>query len=133
MPRVRVVEQLHQLHCLQPTELRQRPRRDALRVDTPQPPAVAAAFDELYKQHRSIVTALVKSAAPLNEATRAKVRALAEKQHPGKTVELEEVVDPSLIGGLTIRIGDEQYDGSVSRRLGDLRRKFSENPYIPEI
>ena len=96
-------------------------------------PHVAAAFDELYKQHRSIVTALVKSAAPLNEATRAKVRALAEKQHPGKTVELEEVVDPSLIGGLTIRIGDEQYDGSVSRRLGDLRRKFSENPYIPEI
>jgi len=38
-----------------------------------------------------------------------------------------------LIGGVTIRIGDEQYDGSVSRRLSDLRREFSKNPYIPEI
>jgi len=44
-----------------------------------------------------------------------------------------EKVDPSLIGGVTIRIGDEQYDGSVSRRLSDLRREFSKNPYIPEI
>jgi F-type H+-transporting ATPase subunit delta len=96
-------------------------------------PHVAAAFDELYKQQRGIVTAHVKSAAPLNDATRAKVRAMAERQHPGKTIELEETVDASLIGGLTIRIGDEQYDGSVSRRIGDLRRKFSENPYIPEI
>ncbi len=96
-------------------------------------PHVALAFDELYKQQRGIVTAQVKSATPLNDATRAKVRAMAEKQHPGKTIELEEAVDASLIGGLTIRIGDEQYDGSVSRRLGDLRRKFSENPYIPEI
>lgn len=96
-------------------------------------PHVAAAFEELYKQQRGIVTAHVKSAAPLSDTTRAQVRAMAAKQHPGKTIELEEEVDASLIGGLTIRIGDEQYDGSVSRRISDLRRKFSENPYIPEI
>lgn len=96
-------------------------------------PHVAEAFGELYRQHKGIVTAQVTSAAPISDATRAKVRALAEKQHPGKTIELQEQVDAALIGGLTIRIGDEQYDGSVSRRLSDLRRKFSENPYIPEI
>jgi len=42
-------------------------------------------------------------------------------------------VDPALIGGVTIRIGDELYDGTVSRRLADLRREFSKNPYIPAI
>ena len=42
-------------------------------------------------------------------------------------------MDPFLIGGLVLRIGDQQVDASVSRRLSDLRRKFSENPYIPEI
>ena len=96
-------------------------------------PDVAAAFSELYKVHKNIVLAQVTSAVPLNENTRAKVRALVEKQHPGKSIELVEKVDASLIGGVTIRIGDEQYDGSVSRRLADLRREFSKNPYIPAI
>jgi F-type H+-transporting ATPase subunit delta len=96
-------------------------------------PDVAAAFSELYKVYKNIVVAQVTSAVPLNEATRARVRVLAEKQHPGKSIELVEKVDASLIGGVTIRIGDEQYDGSVSRRLNDLRREFSKNPYIPSI
>jgi F-type H+-transporting ATPase subunit delta len=96
-------------------------------------PDVAAAFSELYKIEKGIVVAQVGSAVPLSENARAQVRALAEKQHPGKTIELVEKVDPSLIGGIIIRIGDEQYDGSVSRQLTDLRREFSKNPYIPEI
>lgn len=96
-------------------------------------PHVAAAFSELYKINKGIVTAQVTSAVPLSESARAKVLAIATKQHPGKTIELVETVDTSLIGGVTIRIGDEQYDGSVSRRLSDLRREFSRNPYIPEI
>lgn len=94
---------------------------------------VAAAFDVLYREAQGIVTAHVSSAAPLSDGTRAQVVALAREQHPGKTIELKERVDVDLIGGITIRIGDEQYDGSVSRRLADLRREFSKNPYIPAI
>jgi len=96
-------------------------------------PDVAAAFSELYKANKGIVTAQVASAAPLNAGARAKVLAIATRQHPGKTIELVETVDPALIGGVTIRIGDERYDGSVGRRLADLRREFSKNPYIPAI
>jgi F-type H+-transporting ATPase subunit delta len=96
-------------------------------------PQVAAAVQQLYKQQKGIVTAEVVSAVPLDDSTRQQVRALAAARHPGKTVELDERVDASLIGGISIRIGDEQYDGSVSRRLSDLRREFSKNPYIPEI
>ncbi|MEZ4757863.1 MAG: ATP synthase F1 subunit delta [Flavobacteriales bacterium] len=96
-------------------------------------PDVAQAFSELYKQSRNIVVAHVASAVPLSAAARARVQAIAEKQHPGKSIELVEKVDPTLIGGVTIRIGDELYDGTVSRRLADLRREFSKNPYIPEI
>lgn len=77
--------------------------------------------------------AVVRSAVPLNEKTREQVREMAEKNHPGKTVQITETVDPGLIGGIIIRIGDDQYDGSVARRLQELRRNFSENPYIPEI
>ncbi|MBL0129292.1 MAG: ATP synthase F1 subunit delta [Flavobacteriales bacterium] len=96
-------------------------------------PDVAAAFSELYKVHKNIVVAQVASAIPLNESARAKVLAIAKKQHPGMSIELVEKVDAELIGGVSIRIGDELYDGSVSRRLNDLRREFSKNPYIPSI
>ena len=96
-------------------------------------PQVAAAFTVLYKQHKGIVTAEVISAVPLTDDARKRVQELAAARYPGKSIQLLEKVDPSLIGGVTIRIGDEQYDGSVSRKLNDLRREFSKNPYIPEI
>jgi F-type H+-transporting ATPase subunit delta len=96
-------------------------------------PDVAAAFTELYKLDQNIVSAVVSSAVALNDEARARVIALAEKQHPGKTIDLQEKVDPALIGGLSIHIGDELYDGTVSRRLADLRREFSKNPYIPAL
>ncbi|MBV6405911.1 MAG: ATP synthase F1 subunit delta [Flavobacteriales bacterium] len=96
-------------------------------------PHVAEAFTELYKQHKGIITVQVVSAAALDDKARAQVRSMAEERHPGRTIDLQEQVDPALIGGLSIRIGDEQVDGTVSRRLADLRREFSKNPYIPAI
>lgn len=96
-------------------------------------PQVAVAFTELYKQSEGIITAEVTSAVPLSEGARQQVRTLVTDKYPGKSIDITEKVDAHLIGGIVIRVGDEQFDGSVSRRLHDLRRKFSENPYIPEI
>ena len=92
--------------------------------------------------NRTLWTLAMCVAAPLagaagsaaaDDKARAQVRTLAQDRHPGRTIDLQEKVDAALIGGLTIRIGDEQVDGTVSRRLADLRREFSKNPYIPEI
>lgn len=96
-------------------------------------PDVAAAFENIYKVEKGILTCNVTSATKLNARQREQVIKLANEKHPGKEIELIEQVDPAIIGGVVIRIGDEQYDGSVDRRLHDLRRRFSENPYIPEI
>lgn len=92
---------------------------------------IAQAYQEVYRQANNILLAEVRSAAPLTDEARARVRQMVEQRHPGKKITLNETVDAALIGGAVIRVGDEQIDASVSRRLGDLRRKFSENPYIP--
>ncbi len=94
---------------------------------------IAQAFQDVYRQAKGILMAQVRSAAPLSEEARIRVRELVQQRYPGKSIDLQESVEPELIGGAVIRVGDEQIDGSVARRLGDLRRKFSENPYIPEI
>ena len=96
-------------------------------------PEIAEGFQNVYRKEHDILVAEVMSAVSLNEESRSQVKKMAEERHPGKSILLKESVDPSLIGGVVIRIGDEQIDTSVSRRLNDLRRKFSENPYIPEI
>lgn len=94
---------------------------------------IAEGYQHAYRLEHNMLMAEVRSAIPLTAEARAQVKGMAEARYPGKAISLNETVDPSLIGGVVIRIGDEQIDASVSRRLSDLRRKFSENPYIPEI
>src|SRR6185369_10710593 len=73
--------------------------------------AVAAEFQRLLRRERGIVEAVVTSAAPLSEdETKALQKRIAEIAG-GKT-ELEIKIDESLIGGLTVRIGDNLIDAS---------------------
>lgn len=94
---------------------------------------VAKTFTVLHNVHMRIRSFEVTSAQPLDEEARAKVMAMAKELHGEGEVELTEIVDPSLIGGVIIRHGDEQWDGSVSRKLHDLKKEFSKNPYVAEI
>lgn len=83
-------------------------------------PAVAAEYRSLLNRRRGIVPAVVTSAAPLTPqedvAVRAKVAQIA-----GAEVDLATQVDPALIGGLTVRIGDRLIDASIRGRLERLR------------
>ena len=83
-------------------------------------PAVASEYRRLLNRHRGVVDAVVTSAAPLNADETAAVRGRVE-QMSGAAVELQSVVDPALIGGLTIRVGDRLLDASVRGRLERLR------------
>jgi len=47
------------------------------------------------------------------------------KREFGREIRLQVVVDPELLGGLTVRIGDELIDGSVLRHLGAAKRQLT--------
>ena len=68
----------------------------------------------------------VRSATPLDDKQR---KALAEAlgQATGKNVEVKVLVDPSVIGGVVAKIGDTVIDGSIKRRLEQLRERVGEN------
>ncbi len=87
-------------------------------------PAVAAEFKRLLDRRRGIVEAVVTSAAPLTAdetvALRDKLAAMT-----GNQVDLSVRVDEALIGGLTVRIGDQLLDASVRGRLERLRTQLA--------
>jgi len=83
-------------------------------------PTVASEYRRLLHRHRGVVDAVVTSAVALTADETAAVRTRVE-QMSGAVVELRSVVDPDLIGGLTIRVGDRLLDASVRGRLERLR------------
>jgi F-type H+-transporting ATPase subunit delta len=81
-------------------------------------------FGELLRRERGIALAEVRTALPLDEAQRDAV-AKRLNELTGDTVEMNELVDDSLIGGIAVRIGDRLYDASVRNRLERLRARLT--------
>ena len=88
-------------------------------------PDMTAAFGRLLAQHRGEVSAEVTSAEPLSEAHVAALKA-ALKGSLGKDVALDTRVDPSLIGGLIVRVGSRMIDGSIKTKLNSLKLAMKE-------
>ncbi|HUF06784.1 MAG TPA: ATP synthase F1 subunit delta [Candidatus Binatia bacterium] len=81
-------------------------------------------FRELVRRERGIALAEIRTALPLEEAQRAAVRDRLA-QLTGDEIEINELVDEALIGGITVRIGDRLYDASVRSRLARLRARLT--------
>jgi F-type H+-transporting ATPase subunit delta len=79
-------------------------------------PEVSALFEELRNQAENTLFAQVTSAFPMSEAQVADLITLLEQKH-GKKVKASVAVDPELIGGVSIAIGDEVFDASVRGKL----------------
>ena len=92
-------------------------------------PEIAECFIALYKNNKNIKEVSVVTAKPLDDDLRKEVMSYIEKQSNSK-IELEEIIDESLIGGAIIRMDDKQLDASISSKLKSLKNQFSENLYI---
>ena len=82
-------------------------------------PAIIRAFRQLAAQHRGETTAEVVSAHPLDaeqvDALKAQLRTRL-----GRDVTVDLSVDPSLLGGLVVKIGSQMIDSSIKTRLNSL-------------
>jgi F-type H+-transporting ATPase subunit delta len=96
-------------------------------------PSIAREIHTQYNEYKGISKATVTSATPLDANLRAEFETLVKKYSNLKQVELLEKVDPSMIGGFVLKVGDRQIDASLSNKLKALKVKFSQNPYIKEF
>jgi F-type H+-transporting ATPase subunit delta len=87
-------------------------------------PAIVDELVALAAERRQAVVAEVRSAVPLDRDHRDRLAAALGKA-TGKRVELKVVVDPSVVGGVVARVGDQVIDGSVRRRLELARERLT--------
>jgi F-type H+-transporting ATPase subunit delta len=83
-----------------------------------------AAYREVAAQTQREVVATVLVARPLSEADEHRLADVLNRQYH-TTVHLNVVVDPEVLGGVRVEIGDEVIDGTISSRLDDARRRLA--------
>jgi len=86
-------------------------------------PTIVDAMVELGAASRNKAVATVRSAVDLTVEQRERLAA-AINTRTGKQVEVKVVIDPTVLGGVVTEIGDDIIDGSVRRRLNQLRESF---------
>jgi F-type H+-transporting ATPase subunit delta len=85
-------------------------------------PQILSELSAMAAEERYAVIGEVRSAVPLDADQRKKL-AKALSRATGKRVEVKVIVDPSIIGGVVAKIGDTIIDGSVKRRLQQLKEQ----------
>jgi F-type H+-transporting ATPase subunit delta len=85
---------------------------------------VASQYNMLFDQMNNVEVAKVTTAFPITADLESKVLAKIATIS-NKKITIENIVDPKIIGGFILRIGDKQYNASVANGLQELKREFS--------
>lgn len=88
----------------------------------------AIVFNHLKHTQVATVTTAVVLTKEVEDKVLDKIVALT-----GKKANLENVINPAILGGFILRVGDVQYDASISNYLNELRKEFDNSHYIPKI
>ncbi len=82
-------------------------------------PEISGLFDALRNEHEGVLDAQISSAYPLDERQIQDIVATLQQKY-GRQVKASVHVDPDLIGGVSLRIGDEVIDASVRGKLAQM-------------
>lgn len=93
---------------------------------------VAQKYTLLYNELNHIQVATVTTAVPLNAQLESKILNKI-KELTGNGANIINIIEPKIIGGFILRIGDLQYNASVAANLSNLGRTFKNNTYITKI
>ncbi len=87
-------------------------------------PEVIAAFHQVIRQRQGVAEAEVSSTIELSAGQKKEIAATLARL-TGKKIETKYALDPALLGGAVVRIGDTIYDGSLRSRLNQMRARLA--------
>ena len=90
--------------------------------------AIADSFINLYKSYKNIKTVSITTAEPISDQTKSEIMTYIKKTG-GDEIELTEIVDEDIIGGVIIKMGDKQLDASVTRKIKKLKKSLTKSLY----
>ena len=96
-------------------------------------PEMANAFIEQYQEIKGIHRVLLTTATPVGESVKQAIVEKVKKEKGLGTVQLETVVDESIIGGFMLELNNQLLDASILRDLKDIKRQFDKNLFVHNI
>ncbi len=87
-------------------------------------PEAIATFHQVIRQRQGVAEAEVSSAVELSAGQKNELAATLARV-TGKQIETKYALDPALLGGAVVRIGDTIYDGSLRSRLNEMRARLA--------
>jgi ATP synthase F1 delta subunit len=86
---------------------------------------IQTEFERLWEEERALLPVTLTSAVDLDESV---VRSIGERvgKQTGRTVELSSHVDPDILGGIVLRVGNFILDASIRSRLEQLRKQVAQ-------
>lgn len=92
---------------------------------------ISKEFVAQYKTFKGIQPAVVVTSTPADDVLKFQFNRLI-KSLTDKETDIEYKVNPSIVGGFIVTVGDKQIDQSVKSHLNKLKTQFTNNPYIPK-
>jgi F-type H+-transporting ATPase subunit delta len=96
-------------------------------------PDMIDVFISMYKKHKQIHVVHLTSATPLSEASKTAIIDKLKKDVNLEHIELNTSVDPELIGGFVLQVGDSLVDTSIASELKAIKKQFQNNDYIFKV
>lgn len=94
---------------------------------------IILAFIKEYKVYKGIKTLKLTTAVPVSDEIKKELIEKVQNRTQVKNIELEEVINPDIIGGFILQVDDMEVDTSVSFYLNQVKKQFFNNDFIYKV
>lgn len=96
-------------------------------------PEIITAFISQYKDYKGIRVVQLTTAVPVSNAVKSSIIEQVKKATNMEKLELQEVVNPDIIGGFILQTGDQLVDASIAYYLKQVSRTFENNDFVYKV